>query len=264
MILGGKGGGDKMKLPYIGVTGFMSANEVEEVLRVVPAGAKRMLMVGVLVSSKTMQGVPNKWPNRYPGADEIAGIFPDHPLALNLVHFNTKELDKLLVQMLEVTKLGGKNFHGFQLNIKWPNPETLYEYKKQFPDKVIVLQCGGGALESVDFSPTKLALRAIDYTHVCDYLLVDPSGGLGKSLDPNKGLEYLNHLNVKVEEMGFGIAGGLSSDTIEGLISPIVRNFPNTSIDAEGRLRDENDHLDVKKAQEFVSKAYELFGNYEK
>ena len=178
-----------MNTPYIGVTGFMSRAEVDEVLKAIPAGAERLLMVGVLVSSKTMQGIPNKWPKRYPSADQIAGIFPDHRLALNLVYFNTKDPSELLSQMLEVTKLGGENFHGFQLNIKWPNPYTLEEYKKEYPDKIIVLQCGEAALDAVSCNPTILVEVAENYIGVCDYLLVDPSGGLGKPLNPHKGIE---------------------------------------------------------------------------
>lgn len=253
-----------MKRPYIGVTGFMSRAEVEDVLTAIPADANRLLMVGVLVSSKTMQGVPNKWPKRYPNADQIAGIFPNHPLALNLVHFNTKDPDELLGQMLKVTELAGKNFHGFQLNIKWPDPHTLWAYKKGYPDKVIVLQCGQSALEEVECNPEKLAFKAKDYEHICEYLLVDPSGGLGKPLNTYEGVRYLADLNVNVNEMGFGIAGGLSPTSLVDLVGSIAKVYPNTSIDAEGQLRDGNDDLNVAKAMAFVSKAYDLFGNCEK
>lgn len=247
-----------MKKSYIGVTGFMSRAEVDAVLTAIPAGAERLLMIGVLVSSKTMEGIPNKWPKRYPSADQIAGIFPNHPLALNLVHFNTKDPNELLSQMLKVTELGGENFHGFQLNIKWPNPFTLEEYKREYPDKIIVLQCGEAALDAVSNNPTTLVEVIENYIGVCDYLLVDPSGGLGKPLNPHKGLEYLQQLNARTDKMGFGIAGGLSPTTLEDLMGPIVKVYPNTSIDAEGRLRDGDDNLDVAVAKDFVSKAYAL------
>jgi hypothetical protein len=197
-----------MNKPYIGVTGFMSRAEVDAVLEVVPSDADRLLMVGVLVSSKTMLSTPNKWPNRYPSADKIAGIFSDHPLALNLAHFNTKDPNELFDQMMEVTELGGENFHGFQLNIKWPDPHTLWRYKQKYPEKIIVLQCGETALESVCFDPIVLASVAGNYKDTCEYLLVDPSGGLGKPLNSLKSLAYLHHLNLKVSGMGFGIAGG--------------------------------------------------------
>ncbi|MFA6973194.1 MAG: hypothetical protein WC238_00445 [Parcubacteria group bacterium] len=247
--------------PYVGITGFMSRQEVDDVLNAIPADFPRLLMVGVLVSSKTMQGIPNKWPNRYPSADKIAGIFLDHPLALNLAHFNTKDPNELFDQMMEVTELGGKNFHGFQLNIKWPEPHTLWKYKQKHPDKIIVLQCGEGALEDVSCDPIVLASLAGNYEHLCEYLLVDPSGGLGKPLNPHKGLQYLEQLHARVNHMQFGIAGGLSPITLEDLMSPIWKVFPYTSIDAEGRLRDGNDNLNVGVAINFIAKAHALFGN---
>lgn len=249
-----------MNKPYIGVTGFMSRAEVDAVLTAIPAGAERMLMIGVLVSSKTMRGIPNKWPNRYPSVDQIAGIFPNHPLALNLVHFNTKDPNELLSQMLEVTKLAGENFHGFQLNIKWPDPHILWKYKERYPEKIIVLQCGETALEEFHWDPIVLAsVVSVNYESYCEYVLIDPSGGLGKALNPHKGLEYLQQLNARTDKMGFGIAGGLSPTTLEDLMGPIAKVYPNTSIDAEGRLRDSNDNLDVAVAKDFVSKAYALF-----
>jgi hypothetical protein len=236
----------------------MSADEVKEVLKAVPNGVSRKLMVGVLASSKTIKGIPNKWPNRYPRAEDIAGIFPDHPAALNLVHFNSKEPERLLDQMLEVTELGGRNFHGFQLNIKWPEVRVLGKYKKRHPDKILVLQCGSGALEAAENDPEKVAKAAWIYQEICEYLLIDPSGGFGKPFDPQKGYEYLGYLNAIVEKMSFGIAGGLSPDTLD-LLETIAKVFPDTSIDAEGRLRDASDNLDVAIAREFVSRAYELF-----
>jgi len=249
--------------PYIGVTGFMSVDEVNEVLKAVPEGSQRKLMVGVLASSKSIRGIPNKWPNRYPRAEDIAGIFPDHPAALNLIHFNTKEPDQLLAQMLEVSELAGNNFHGFQLNIRWPEPQTLKKYRKEYPEKILVLQCGSGALEEIGHDPVRLVGKVWQYVGICDYLLIDPSGGLGMPFDPQKGLEYLQFLNDSMVGMRFGIAGGLSPETL-GLLETIAEIFPGTSIDAEGRLRDENDRLILKRASDFVSGSYTLFGRYEK
>lgn len=257
-----------MKQPYIGVTGFMSTCEVRQVLKTIPDGVQRKIMVGVLASSKTIQGIPNSWPNRYPRPERIAGIFPNHPLALNLIHFNTKDPGQLLNQMLAATQLGGKNFHGFQLNIKWPEPYILKEYRRQHPDKVLVLQCGNAALEAIDHDPARLVKAVLAYEEICEYLLIDPSGGLGKPFDPQKGYEYLQYLNAIVKGMAFGIAGGLSAETLgllmSPMMSPIAKVFPNTSIDAEGKLRNKGDHLDITKARRFISKAFELFSYCEK
>src|SRR5437868_5866280 len=106
--------------PYVGVTGFMSRPEVVEALAMVPRGSVRRLMVGVLMSSKTLVGQINKWPGRYPKKDAIVDIFIDDPRALNLIHYNTDNPEALFTQLAEITKLAGPNLDGFQLNIAWP------------------------------------------------------------------------------------------------------------------------------------------------
>lgn len=262
------------RLPYIGVTGFMTPEEVWQVLEAVPLSVHRKLMVGVLASSKTMRGIPNKYPHRYPRPEKIAEIFVDHPSTLNLIHFNTKEPDQLLEQMIEVTKLGGPNVHGLQLNVKWPDRLALAKYRATFETKVIVLQCGHGALESV--RPGKFQETIFDYYGLADYILVDPSGGLGKPIDPTEAYAYLKELDEledrkwtlwgkqlvnRTAAMGHGIAGGFSAETLPNLITDkILLEFPSTSIDAEGKLRDVNDDLDIEKAKAYVAKAYEMFG----
>ncbi len=60
------------KKPYVGVTGFMSSQEVIDTMKNINfKKAERLLMVGVLASSKTIRGGANKWPNRYPPLGEI-------------------------------------------------------------------------------------------------------------------------------------------------------------------------------------------------
>ena len=112
-------------------------------------------------------------------------IFRGYRNLLNLIHFNTKEPEKLFDDMCLAQDLAGPNCHGFQLNIAWPDKRVLERYKKYalFHHKTIVLQCGGNALREVG-SPFNLGLRLRDYEGLVDYVLVDPSGGLGKEFDP--------------------------------------------------------------------------------
>jgi len=114
---------------YIGITGFMSRQEVQEAQDAIPPGSDRLLMVGVLVSSKTMRGEGNKHPGRYPAIEKVRGIFTGHPQVLNLVHFNTKEPDFLEEHLRKVAMSSGPFFHGFQLNIAWPAPRMLEGYR---------------------------------------------------------------------------------------------------------------------------------------
>jgi len=249
-----------VRKPYIGITGFMSLSDALHVLDAIPANTDRLVMVGVLASLKTMRGIQNKWPNRYPIMDKIAGIFPNHPSALNLIHYNTKEKDTLGDQLAAMTEFGGANMHGFQLNIVWPALDVLGEYRKKYPTKQIVLQVGGHAFETVNHSPEQLAVRVAEYNGTVEYVLLDPSGGYGKPFDPERARNYLAALRAKNLNVGFGVAGGLSPTTLN-LVEPLAMEFPDLSIDAEGRLRTQEDHLDLTVANEYLRKSFEMFNN---
>lgn len=247
-----------MKKPYIGITGFMSYDEVMFVLRQLHDVSCRLIMVGVLASLKTLRGLPNKWPNRYPAVLKIFDIFSIHDLALNLIHYDTKEPETLREQLVEMTRLAGGNLHGFQLNIAWPSLAILQEYRREYPDKKFVLQVGGHAFEMVGHSPDRLAGKVSEYEGVADYVLLDPSGGYGKPFNPERARDYLFALKAKHLSMGLGVAGGLSPSTLD-LVEPLVKDFPDLSIDAEGRLRTKDDHLDLEVATEYVCKALTMF-----
>ena len=247
-----------MKNPYIGITGFMRQEEVLEVFNVVPLEPERRIMVGVLASLKTMRGFQNKWPRRYPMADRISGIFIRHPATLNVIHYNAKELNTLCFQMLTITEFGGYHLHGLQLNIPWPPQMELQKYRCVFHDKQIILQIGSQAFQAVDSSPKQLAVAVKNYVGLIDYVLLDLSGGEGKLMDVAKIREYLQALKEKDLDIGIGIAGGLCPETLETII-PLIAEFPDISIDAEGRLRDQSDNLDLLVVKKYLRKAFALF-----
>ena len=245
-----------MKVPYIGITGFMTRYEVLSVLSSYPLHAPRKVMIGVLASLKSLRGEINKRPMRYPKAEEIKNIFIEHPLALNLIHYNTKEPDTLLSQLLKMTEFGGPNFHGFQLNMAWPVLKTLKLYKKQHPEKQIVLQVGHKAMELVMKSPSILANHVERYEGFVDYVLLDPSGGLGKPFDVEEMRKYLEAISSRNLEIGLVVAGGLSPTTLD-TIEPLIKT--NISSDAEGRLRNKDDSLDLIVAIQYLLKSLQMF-----
>lgn len=244
-----------MRKSYIGITGFMDRREVHEIQDAIPPGSDRLLMVGVLVSSKTLRGEGNKHPMRYPLVERVREIFTNHPQVLNLVHFNTKEPDLLEEHLRRVAMLSGPFFHGFQLNMAWPAPRKLENYRKQFPKSKIVLQIGGHAMQLVDHYSKKLQKAVNPYKGLVDYVLLDPSGGFGKQFDPRVERPYLEALADL--GIGLGVAGGLSPSTLH-FLEPLLKDFPQLSIDAEGRLRNQDDELDSAIATSYLKKAYEL------
>ncbi len=246
--------------PYIGITGFMKAIEVFNLVKLIPTLSSRLLMVGILASSKTLRGIENNWPNRYPKVENIRNIFIDHFSVMNLIHYNTKEQKTLLEQLRALTEISEANLDGFQLNIAWPSPAVLEKYRSEFPAMTIVLQIGNHAFEIVDHSPEQLAEKVKEYIGLADYILLDPSGGYGKPFDTKKALEYLTALKKRKLDIGLGVAGGLSKDSLN-LVEPLILKFQDLSIDAEDHLRDNEDNLNLEWASAYVQKALKLLSD---
>ncbi len=250
-----------MRKPYIGITGFMNQNEVKAILSLMTKDSNRLLMVGILVSQKTLEGQQNRWPGRYPKIEKVAKIFVNHPKAFNLIHYNTNEPDKLFEQLIDLTRLGGPYLHGVQLNIVWPSPSVIKQYHLRYPDKKIVLQVGGRAFGMIGYSPQNLAKKvAEEYSEVIDYILLDPSGGRGQMLDPEGTRIYLEALKEKKLDIGLGASGGLGPFTLDPLIGPLAKDFLDLSTDAEHQLRNKrDDSLNINFAKTYTCKTLKMF-----
>ncbi|MBU6370684.1 MAG: hypothetical protein KGH93_01430 [Patescibacteria group bacterium] len=250
--------------PYIGITGFMLKREVDACLEVFPENEKCLLMVGVLASWKTVRNIRNKYPNRYPDMHGISDIFPDSAHTLNLIHYNTDDPETLDQQLTVLEhSWGGEHLHGFQLNIPWPDPGSIEKYVKGHIERrgrlpSIVLQVGGYAFTMIGNSPKRLAEKIGEYDILVDTVLLDPSGGKGQLLDVDRMRGHLEALSAKNMQIGLGIAGGLSAETLDA-VALLAKEFPRLSIDAEGRLRNKDDGLDLALAGAYVRKALRLF-----
>ncbi len=248
-----------MRRPYIGVNGFMNMADVLTALNSLPENGYRSLMVGVLASSKTLNGHTNSLPNRFPDVRNIHKIFVRDPRALNLIHYATDNEGYLAAELVQMSEYGGLNMNGFQLNITWPSQYSILRLHETCGKKFIVLQIGRRAFEMMDNSPELIADNVADYGDSIDHVLLDLSGGHGKPLDALQLRSYLDAIKSRVPRIGLGVAGGLSPNTLE-LIQPLVEDFRDLSIDAEGRLRTPEDHLDLAVAGDYIKKAYQIFG----
>ncbi len=247
------------KPPYIGVTGFMTPQEVRAALRCFDPASERKLMVGVLASSKTLRGETNKYPNRYPKTVDIEYIFQEHPAALNLIHYSTDEPDGLSEDLLFLPAYCGPHLDGFQVNMCWPEVRGLQRVRRLFKLRhgrkyLIVLQIGRKAMEEVASRPKALADKVADYVKndAIDDILIDASGGKGLPLDITKAREYLDELASRDLGIGLGVAGGLSAETFRPF-AELLDEFPDLSGDAEGKLRDPiSDDLDIIKMVAYI------------
>lgn len=218
-------------------------------------------MIGVLVSSNTLRGEPNQWPNRYAKKCDIAGIFTDHPDTFNVIHYNTNEPDSLLAQLLAVRHLAGPNLHGFQLNMAWPYPTDLRLFAQQNPEQQLIIQLNPEAFQMAEGLKIGIISRLKqEYSGLVDHVLLDLSAGFGRPLDTAWARRQLQELRDADLGFGLGVAGGLSPTSLH-LVESLVKDFPQLSIDAEARLRDSNDNLDLALAQDYLSKAFAMFGD---
>lgn len=244
--------------PYIGITGFMEQWEVGNILKIFTEEFSRKLMIGVLVSWKTLAGQKNKYPKRYPRIERVAYLFPDSSKVVNLIHYNAKKSENLNTQLFLLTNIGGKNLHGFQLNMVWPEISELKKYLERYGDMRIVLQINNRAFEMIGNSPHALAKKVSDYEGFITDILLDLSEGKGKLTEPEDFRGYLRAIKDKCPNIGLGIAGGLAPDTVLS-VSSLLNEFPDLNIDAEGRLRDENDDLDIWPSTLYITEALRMF-----
>ncbi|MDO8600141.1 MAG: hypothetical protein Q7R73_00790 [bacterium] len=252
--------------PYIGVTGFTKLEEVAAALEVFPHNHSRKLMIGGLASWKSLRGIPLKpiRQKRFPAPELFNSIFPNDTRAVNLIHYSMGERKNddgaLLADMLKIHELAGPNFQGFQLNIAWPEIDQIAEYRMVMGfDYRIVLQISHEAIEAAGGTPKGVTDMLSYYPGFIDDILIDASGGLGKELDTERAREFLSKINMRLD-IGLGTAGGLGPDSLH-LIEPLLEEFPDLNIDAEGKLRTAENELAIGAMKTYLSKSTQLFSS---
>jgi hypothetical protein len=227
---------------YIGVTGFMSAAEVQAALEAFPVCGRR-LMVGALASHKTLYGDGNSKPLRYPRPEAIADIFLPDPRCLNLIHYATggeAHARGLAAALIDAFEHGWPNCHGLQVNAVWPNPDAFPLLAKAIGSRTIVLQVGPRAMYLHRNDPVAIVKAIGAYTMGVTDVLIDASGGVGKAIEVGFALSVLRAAEAAglMRSLRFNVAGGLCAETVAAM-DRVLAEYPDTGWDAEGRLRDD-------------------------
>lgn len=262
--------------PYIGITGFTHAREVEHffshasLLGSPIRFTNRKIMIGVLASSKTLAGKINRWPQRYPPVENIHSIFGCRSEVINLIHYSTDNPAVVYEDLVSITEIGGPYVDGVQLNMTWPASDAIARYRvylenssKRLRDKPIriVLQIGKKALAEANYDPTSITEMLATYVQkraITDILL-DASGGSGTLFDPVIAQSTLQAIQGRFPNIGIGVAGGLWEQTLQ-VLKPLAQDFPFLNLDAEGKLRDPiSDTFDCNKAVQYYEAALKMF-----
>lgn len=261
---------DSSRYPYIGVTGFTNVAQIrwlvwrladrhEDQDGTLKPGRK--LMVGVLVSDKTMRGEPNKWPGRFPPVEMISEIFKaaadsGDAMALRIAHFNTHDPGMLGAQLIDLYEIADRQMSGIQLNVYWPERAQLEKYREEVPPTHrVILQLGRRAMEGLQVK--EITRKVASYGDLITDVLVDPSGGEGRMSDLQAFFPLMDAIQAAVgDHLGLGYAGGLDKHGA-GLMVQLYQRYPDLSIDAEGRLRDSQDNLNLVDTADYVETAIE-------
>ena len=248
--------------PYIGITGFTTPEEVAAVVRNLPSSPERLLMCGVLLSNALLDGGTSDAPGRCPSPSLIAGIFSNDSRCLNLVHYRPRAEANLVEALARAMAVGGVNCHGVQINAirgaPWPAPLVLQEFRDRCQPQRIVLQVGGEAMKASESRPAEIARRCARYEGIVTDVLVDASEGMGVPLDARRTIRYLSAIADAAPSIGLVVAGGLCVDNLDALLSPLLPEWRGVSIDAEGRLRDSDDRLDLRAATAYLREGLDL------
>ncbi len=272
--------------PYIGITDFASGQEVESMLAVLMEAFPRRdrdLMVGTMMSYKTLRGLPSKWTDAWPKRDQFSDIYPaKRDLLLNTLHYADYDGLTKPEDLGDAIWIAGHRgpfkppaLNALQLDMVWPSEqlvrksiqyaEGLIDESTKVDDSLedlkVVLQVGSIAMEKLDNNPERVALRIKEYSDSIHCVLFDRSGGLGKKMDADLLRSYITETKAVCPNISIAVAGGLGPDTMD-LIAPLVAEFRDISIDAQGKLRRSGsalDPIDWDLAEKYIREAGKYF-----
>ena len=258
-------------IPYIGITDFTHYDQVKAMLQAfhshLPRSrfCRRKLHVGVMMSAKTLRGIPTRWADVFPPAESIAQIFTSFH-SYNCLHYADYGYDEELAESLSrAIGYGGIGMNALQLDMIWPDPNeialALYDSRKQLE---VILQLNENAIHIANDDPREVVERLEDYGDTIQRVLLDKSMGRGVGMDSEGLIPFIDAITEKLPNLGIGVAGGLGPDTLNQ-VEPLVKAYPDLSIDAQSKLRpsgDAMDPLDLEMAKLYLVRAIEMFYSY--
>jgi hypothetical protein len=266
---------------YCGVCDVYSPEEaiaMAEELRRERKNPNRKVMVGVMTHPLALHpdaDDPHEVRGVFPTREELAGGFTDDPDVLNTIHYADlygPGAGQNVFENLELcAKYGGEHLDAIQLDLTWPKPDEIKKFKEKNPSIFIILQVGEFALKEVEDDPQAVADRLREYDDSLDFVLLDMSMGKGMGMEAGELLPLLRIIRKELPYLGLAVAGGLGPDSVD-LLKPIVEEFPEVSIDAQGNIkrdapRDSLGHTvsthpaDLGRSKEYIQKSCAMLDN---
>jgi hypothetical protein len=236
-------------IPYIGITDFTCFEQVRKMLYIFtahkPQDSQYLLHVGVMMSYKTLHGIPSIWQKVFPSNDIIASIFASDEV-YNCLHYadyhNNPSLGSSLAKAIAYC---GPEIHALQLDMIWPDPNEIASAISASKRPVeVILQLGRDALKEIGNDPLTLIKKLRPYQGVIQRVLLDKSMGRGLGMDADALIPFARAIHTYYPEIGLGAAGGLGPGRTD-LVKPLFELFSDLSVDAQARLRPSGNILDL-------------------
>jgi phosphoribosylanthranilate isomerase len=128
--------------------------------------------------------------------------------------------------------------------MSWPDPTQIKRGVCASQKRIeVILRIGSDALEAVGNDPDATVEQLADYEGAIQRILLDKSMGRGVGMKSDEFRPFIRAIKEAYPMLGIGIAGGLGPETTY-LAEPLMREFPDLSRDAQGRLRPSGSALD--------------------
>ena len=253
-----------MHIPYIGITDFMTFEQVQRMLTVFKSNLEpkqnRRLHVGVMMSYKTLHNLETKWTQAFPPKETISEIFGSDE-TMNCLHYADYDAIDVYQSLTQAIDFGGSGINTLQLDMVWPNPDHIaYAVHTSGKQLEVILQVGKNAIDQANDNPQEIVRRLRSYEGIIQHVLLDKSMARGLGMDAIGFIPFVHAIKEAFPELGIVAAGGLGPESME-LVEPLYREFPDISIDAQGRLRPSGnalDPIDWNMAEGYLIKALQL------
>ena len=227
-------------MPYIGVTDFVSHEQVLQAVECIPESLNRRLHVGVMMSYKTLHGIPTEtgWEGIWPRGDALHAIFQPHMRVFNVLHFADYGQPYLTTSddLILACQEAGPHLRGLQLDMIWPQAQLIRDVKVELPHLEIILQLGKKALGQMEDSGGYLGIELTRYLDCVDYFLIDWGMGKGVPMDLRIVQGYLYDALRVLTQDRLAVAGGLGPMSYM-VLEDIFKKYLNVSCDAQGQMR---------------------------
>lgn len=249
-----------MERPYIGITGITTRTEALQVAdafhdcSLEAPNTRYDGMAGFLVSLSSLNNRGHSQP-KFANVGNLPELFAAiDQKALNSVHYHSPEPSTIHYQLSNWFKfLKAKEAlpQILQLNTAWPSTDEIQKLRSDYPDLKIVIQI---RRRNLDAGTIK------QYAGMVDYVLLDQSGGRGRTLNPTDFAQTYQTVRTELPDATIIFAGGLSATNVNDKIEAIrqVTGPEKFGLDAETELRTtfhQKTKLDTGKVKGYVHQA---------